>query len=67
MKRRRIAWLAGEDGIAHAIVARHALCGARAVTGPIWAWPTLTRCQSCAAALARHGPGRYGAGETVPR
>ncbi len=59
MTHHRAVWRAGEDGEAHAIVGRRALCGAPAVA-PRWAWPETSRCPRCIAAIGRHEAGRYG-------
>jgi hypothetical protein len=53
MTRHRLSWLAAEDGIAHLHPsARTTACGVRPVLMR-WAWPTLTRCPSCLAAVAK--------------
>jgi len=49
--RRAVIWLAADaEGVAHAIRAGRSLCGAPVVTER-FAWPTLTRCSWCLAAL----------------
>lgn len=50
----RFRWTAGKDGRAHCIVSGRTLCHAQA-TAERDAWPTLTRCPACLAALAKGG------------
>jgi hypothetical protein len=55
----RIAWLAAKGADAHAQLpgAPRALCGARALD-PKFAWPIVTRCATCTAAVTAIAEGR---------
>jgi hypothetical protein len=46
----RIRWTAGRDGIAHAHVSGRTLCRVPAIAER-FAWPTVTRCPRCLAAM----------------
>jgi hypothetical protein len=47
---RRVTWTAGRDGIAHAHVSGHTLCRVPSI-GERYAWPIVSRCRACLAAL----------------
>jgi hypothetical protein len=47
----RAHWIAGRDGIAHAHVSGRTLCRAPSIAER-FAWPTVTRCTACVAAVA---------------
>jgi hypothetical protein len=50
----RILWTADRSGVAHAHVSGRTLCHAQAIAERD-AWPTLTRCPACLAAIAKGG------------
>jgi hypothetical protein len=47
----RVRWIAGRDGMAHAHVSGRTLCHAPSIAER-FAWPTVTRCTACVAAVA---------------
>jgi len=50
----RTRWTAGKDGIAHAHVSGRTACHAPSIAER-YAWPIVSRCPACAAAIAKAG------------